>query len=91
MNVEMVVLCTAAVPHSENHKLSTILGTKLDEYGFFDVIDTVTNPIETTIPGIYVCGSCHGPRDIPESVAEASGAAALAAEVAAVTQEGVSQ
>jgi heterodisulfide reductase subunit A len=75
------------MPHSDNPKLASVLGTKLDEYGFFDVADTVTNPVDTSVPGIYVCGSCHGPRDIPESVAEASATAAKAAEVAATILE----
>ncbi len=57
---------------------SSVLG--LDEYGFFEVEDPVSSPVETSKPGVYVCGSCHGPRDIPESVAEASATAAKAAE-----------
>jgi heterodisulfide reductase subunit A len=60
--------------------LGPVLGVGLDEYGFIDVPDPVAAPVETARPGVYVCGSCHGPRDIPESVAEASAAAAKAAE-----------
>jgi heterodisulfide reductase subunit A len=78
--VELVVLCTAAVPNSDNNKLGNILGVKLDEYGFFNTKDPIGSPVETSRQGIYVCGSCHGPRDIPESVAEASATAAKAAE-----------
>jgi heterodisulfide reductase subunit A len=83
IEVDMVVLCTAAIPHRDNRKLAPILGVKLDEYGFFEVGDSVSAPVETGKPGVYVCGSCHGPRDIPESVAEASATAAKAAEDAA--------
>jgi heterodisulfide reductase subunit A2 len=75
-----VVLCTAAVPHRDNKKLALVLGVTLDGYGFFEVGDPVSSPVETGKPGVYVCGSCHGPRDIPESVAEASATAAKAAE-----------
>jgi len=78
--VELVILCTAAVPNSDNNKLGGILGVKLDEYGFFSTKDPISSPVETSRQGIYVCGSCHGPRDIPESVAEASATAAKAAE-----------
>jgi heterodisulfide reductase subunit A len=83
MTVDLVVLCTAAMPHRDNRKLGGVLGVKLDEFGFFEDKDMLTAPIETSKPGVYVCGSCHGPRDIPESVAEASATAAKAAEDAA--------
>ena len=79
--VDLVVLCTAMEPSQGTTGLAGVLGIELDEYGFLRVRDPLSNPIETNVPGIYVCGCCHGPRDIPESVAEASGAAAKAAEV----------
>jgi heterodisulfide reductase subunit A len=78
---DLVVLCAAMIPRPGNKKLAETLGVELDEYGFFKVKDTISNPVETGIPGIYVCGCCHGPKDIPESVAEASATAAMAAEV----------
>lgn len=80
MKADLVVLCTAMAPRPENKKLADVLGVELDEFGFFKVQDSIANPIETNIPGIYVCGCCHGPRDIPESIAEASAAAAKSAE-----------
>jgi heterodisulfide reductase subunit A len=83
MEVDLVVLCTAAIPHRENRKLGGVLGVELDEFGFFADKNMLTAPVESSKPGIYVCGSCHGPRDIPESVAEASATAAKAAEDAA--------
>jgi len=83
LDADLVVLCTAAIPHRDNAKLATVLGIGQDEYGFFANPDPVASPVETDRPGIYSCGSCHGPRDIPESVAEASATAAKAAEDAA--------
>ncbi len=80
---DLIVLCTAAIPHRDNRKLGNVLNLKLDEFGFFADKDSITAPVETDTPGIYVCGSCHGPRDIPESVTEASATAAKAAEDAA--------
>jgi heterodisulfide reductase subunit A2 len=80
---DLIVLCTAAIPHRDNRKLGKVLNLKLDEFGFFADKDSITAPVETDTPGIYVCGSCHGPRDIPESVTEASATAAKAAEDAA--------
>jgi len=83
LDADLVVLCTAAIPHRDNAKLATVLGIGQDEYGFFANPDPVASPVETDRLGIYSCGSCHGPRDIPESVAEASATAAKVAEDAA--------
>jgi len=80
--VDLVVLCTTMISRPENKELADVLGLELDEWGFFEPLDPVMNPIETDKPGIFICGCCHGPRDIPESVAEASGTAACAAETA---------
>jgi heterodisulfide reductase subunit A len=79
---DMVVLCTTMIARPENKELAEALGLELDEWGFFKPLNPLTNPIETGLPGVFMCGCSHGPRDIPESVAEASGAAACAAEVA---------
>jgi heterodisulfide reductase subunit A len=84
---DLVVLCTAMIARPGNTKLAEILGVELDEYKFFKVKDPLSSPVETNVPGIYVCGCCHGPRDIPESVAEASGTAAMAAELIEVTSK----
>ena len=79
--VDLVVLCSNMEARPENRELAYVLNLELDEWGFFQPQDKLTHPIETSMPGIFICGCCHGPRDIPESVAEASGAAACAAEV----------
>lgn len=84
IEADLVVLCPALIPRRENEKLSEILKVKLDEYGFFKSKDVLFGPVETNIPGIFICGYGQGPKDIPESVAQASGAAAKAAEVIAI-------
>ncbi len=86
--VDLVVLCTSMMPHGSNKELIKVLGLELDEYGFFKTRDSIAHPIETNTAGVFVCGCCHGPRDIPESVAEASGAAAKAAEIIRKAQSG---
>ena len=88
IETDLVVLCAAMKPREDNVKLAEVLGVELDEYGFFKIKDPLANPIETNIPGIYVCGPCHGPRDIPESVAEASAAASKVAEDALIAFKG---
>ena len=74
----MVILATACRPGKGNQRLGEILGIEIDEFGFFKSSDT--QPLDTTRPGIFVCGCAHSPMDIPESVAQASSAAARAVE-----------
>lgn len=85
LRVNMVVLCPAFVPKESNRMLSEKLGARLDQYGFFEATDSTLMPVDTNVPGVFVCGCCQGPKDIPESVAQASGAAARAAETIALT------
>jgi len=80
LDAGMVVLCPALIPKEDNKKLAEATGLELDNYGFFKSKNSLTAPVDTNVPGIYICGYCQGPKDIPESVAQASGAAARAAE-----------
>ncbi|MDH4211748.1 MAG: CoB--CoM heterodisulfide reductase iron-sulfur subunit A family protein [candidate division WOR-3 bacterium] len=59
--------------------LAMLLDVRLDDLGF--VQTTTFTPVATSRPGIFVCGSISGPKDIPESVIEASGAASSAGAV----------
>ena len=59
--------------------MAGILGIQVDKYGF--VTTGLPFPTDTSVPGIYACGFCKGPADIPESVAQASAAAARASQV----------
>jgi heterodisulfide reductase subunit A len=76
--VEMLVLSTAIKPNEENKKLGKILGIEVDENGFFQQQDILTNPVQSTRDGVFLAGCIQGPKDIPDSVAMASGAAAKA-------------
>ncbi len=76
---DMVILATACAPGKEAPELARILGVELNEFGFFKT--DRAQPLDTTRPGIFTCGCAHSPMDIPESVAQASGAAARAAQV----------
>ncbi len=79
----MVVLCPALIPKKDNRNLAEILKLEVDEHGFFKTEDPLLKPVETRIPGIFLSGYCQSPKDISESVTQASAAAAKAAEVAA--------
>jgi len=85
-DVDVVVLCPALLPREGNKKLAGITGVELDSSGFFKVTHPLLAPVDSTVPGIYVCGYCQSPKDIPDSVAQASAAAARAAESLAMVQ-----
>ncbi|MEM1513349.1 MAG: CoB--CoM heterodisulfide reductase iron-sulfur subunit A family protein [Candidatus Thermoplasmatota archaeon] len=75
LEVEMVILATPIMPSKSNLEISKILEIELDKYGFIK-----TNEVETTRKGIYAAGCCCSPKDITESVYQASAAACRAAE-----------
>ena len=79
MTLDMVILANACSPSLGIVKLGELLGLELEENKF---VKTHPNrPLDTNVPGIFTCGCAQGPLDIPESVAQASSAAARAAEV----------
>jgi heterodisulfide reductase subunit A len=77
MTVDLAVLATSLIPRPDTAGLAEILGIEVDEYGF--VKTEPFAPVDTTRPGVYAAGCCRGPFDIPESVTQASAAAARAA------------
>ncbi|MGD8564799.1 MAG: hydrogenase iron-sulfur subunit [Candidatus Bathyarchaeota archaeon] len=78
MEVDIIVLCPAVVPRKGTEELAQILGIEISEHGFLESLGS-TAPVDTKVPGIYVCGACEAPKDISNSVAQASAAAARAA------------
>ncbi|MCK5605356.1 CoB--CoM heterodisulfide reductase iron-sulfur subunit A family protein, partial [Candidatus Pacearchaeota archaeon] len=76
VEMDMVVLSTGMDPTSHSDFLQECLHLELDKNGF--VKTEPTKPIETSVPGVFVCGVASGPKDIPDTVAQASGAAAKA-------------
>jgi heterodisulfide reductase subunit A len=79
MKVDLVVLATCIIPPQGIENLAEILNIELDDYNFIKTTPFVS--VETSRDGVFTCGCVHEPMDIPRSVAEASGAAARAAEV----------
>jgi len=76
--VDLAVLAVSLVPVEGIAETADVLGLELDSNGF--IATDPLCPVQTTREGIFACGYCQGPLDIPESVAQASGAAAKAAE-----------
>ncbi|MBI2964319.1 MAG: CoB--CoM heterodisulfide reductase iron-sulfur subunit A family protein [Deltaproteobacteria bacterium] len=79
---DLVVLCAALQPPSDQPALARILGVDLDGAGFLREPDPLRRPLETTRPGVFACGFARGPADVAEAVAQATAAAASAAAMA---------
>ena len=76
---DLVVLATAAEPNEGAAELAQTLKVSYDTNNFFIEAHPKLRPVETQTDGIFLAGSCVGPRDIPESVAQGSAAAAKVA------------
>jgi heterodisulfide reductase subunit A-like polyferredoxin len=76
---DLVVLSVGMVPAASTKELAKNVGIELDANGFART--DPFNPLATTRPGVFVCGVFQGPKDIPETVAQASGAAAAASQI----------
>ncbi len=75
---DMVVLATAIQPADGVASLAQTLGVALDADGFFQAVEREGGVVTSTRPGVYVAGCAAGPKDIPDTVTEASAAAAKA-------------
>jgi len=71
---ELVVLSVGMVPSKATMEMAKRMGVELDTYGYCKT--KPFEPTSTSRPGIYVCGAFQGPKDIPETVSQASGAVA---------------
>ena len=73
---DLVVLAMAAVPSAKNDVLARLMRVATDESGFLAEAHPKLRPVESPTAGIYLAGAAQFPKDIPETVAQASGAAA---------------
>jgi heterodisulfide reductase subunit A len=74
--VDMVVLAVGLVPSKGAEEISRMLGVQRDKDGWFSELDYNGSPTDTDKGGIYVAGMCQAPKDIPDTVAQASAVAA---------------
>jgi len=79
LKFDLVILATTMVPKKDANELAKTLGVKLDNFNFFK--GESFHPQKSSKEGIFLCGACREPMDIPNSVIDASGAAAKAAEI----------
>ncbi|MDH7498709.1 MAG: 4Fe-4S binding protein, partial [Syntrophomonadaceae bacterium] len=75
VEVDMVVLATAMVPAAGSAEMAKMVGFSTDKDGFFQEAHPKLQPVETFTGGVYLAGACQGPKDIPDTVAQASAAA----------------
>lgn len=76
LDADMVVLATAIEPDPSAKGLATKLTASIDTNNFFTEAHPKLRPVESPTAGVYLSGVCQGPKDIPETVAQASACAA---------------
>ena len=76
--VDMVVLSPAIVPRSDAKDVARLFNLSTDKQGFFMERHPKLAPLATMTEGIFIAGVCQSPKDIPDTVAQANGAAAEA-------------
>jgi len=76
--VDMVVLATGMEAQADQHTVGALFGVSRSPDGFFLEKHPKLAPVETTTDGVFLAGTCQGPKDIPDSVAQGAAAAAAA-------------
>ena len=73
---DLVVLATAIEPEPSVRKIATLLTASIDTNNFLTEGHAKLRPVESPTAGVYLAGVCQGPKDIPETVSQASACAA---------------
>lgn len=76
IDADMVVLAAAIEPDKSARPLATMLTASMDTNDFFTEAHPKLRPVESPTAGVFLSGVCQGPKDIPETVAQAGAAAA---------------
>jgi len=76
--VDMVILCAALEARSDADKVAKLFNIGRRKDGFFLERHVKLDPVATATDGIFIAGCCEGPKDIPDTVAQASAAASKA-------------
>lgn len=75
IDVDMVILCTAMEPRKDAEDVMRKFGIGIGADGFFQEEHPKLGPVSTPSSGVFLAGACQGPKDIPDTVAQAKGAA----------------
>ena len=73
---DLVVLAAAIEPEPSVRKIATLLTASIDTNNFLTESHAKLRPVESPTAGVYLAGVCQGPKDIPETVSQASACAA---------------
>ncbi|MCU0693107.1 MAG: FAD-dependent oxidoreductase, partial [Polyangiaceae bacterium] len=76
--VDMVILCTAMEARKDAIDVARTFGITIGADGFFLEEHPKLEPVSTATSGVFLAGACQGPKDIPDSVAQAKAAASMA-------------
>jgi len=87
---DMVILCAAMEARDDTAEVGRIFGVNQGADGFFLEEHPKLGPLNTATDGVFLAGACQGPKDIPDAVSQASGAAAKALELVTLGKVGVS-
>jgi len=75
IEADLVVVAPAIVPSKGTQELAKLLKSPVDEFGFMSEIHPKLRPVESVSLGVYLAGAVQAPKDISETVAQASAAA----------------
>jgi len=78
LEADLVVLATGITPRRDSLKIANLLKLPRSADGFFMEAHPKLRPVDTVMNGVYLAGCCQGPKDIPDTVAQAKAAAASA-------------
>lgn len=81
ITADLVVLATAVIPRSDSDELTRVLHINQSADGFFLEAHPKLRPVDTFTDGIFLAGCCQSPKDIPDTVAQASAAASRACDI----------
>lgn len=81
VEADLVVLATAIVPRTDMTDMANLLDLERSPDGFFQEADAKMRPVDTQTDGIFLAGCCQGPKDIPDTVAQAKAAASSAMRI----------
>lgn len=79
--VDMVILAVGLEPSEDMQKIGRMLGIPQSEDGWFKETNYNSDPVNTITGGVFIAGVCQGPKDIPDTVAQASAAASRVLQV----------
>ncbi len=81
VTADLVVLATAVIPRSDSDELTKVLHINQSADGFLLEAHPKLRPVDTFTDGIFLAGCCQSPKDIPDTVAQASAAASRACDI----------